>query len=49
MGKSLGIYGKMTLNPGDLFPSVIPLVLRGIRVLDALRINNAKRGFFVAP
>lgn len=48
MGKPLSIHGDMTLNPRNLFPGVIPLMLCRVRVLDTLRINDAKRGLLVA-
>lgn len=48
MGKPLSIHGDMTLNPRNLFPCVIPLMVCRVRVLDTLRINDAKRGLLVA-
>ena len=42
MGQSVCVYGNMPLNARYFLPSVVALFMSGIRVLDALRVNDAK-------
>ncbi len=49
MRQALRIDGDMTLDPGYFLAAVIPFLLRRIRVLHALCVQNAKRGFFFPP
>jgi len=44
VGDSLSIHGKMSLDPGDLFPRIVPFNVRGFGVFDALRINDDEGG-----
>ena len=47
--QALRIDHNMALDPRNLFASVVPFAFRTIAILDALRINDAKRRLLVAP
>lgn len=49
MRETLRIDRKVTLDARYLLARVVPFLLRRIGVLDALRINDAKGRFLVAP
>jgi len=49
MWQSLRINHNVALNPRNFFASVVSFAFRAIRILDALRINDAKRRLLVAP
>jgi len=40
VGNPLSVHGKMSLDPGDLFPRIVPFNVRGFGVFDTLRIND---------
>lgn len=42
VGQTLGIHGNMPLDAGHLLSGVKTLMLRGVRVLHALRVHDAK-------
>ena len=48
VGPFLGIDGNMTLDARYFFACVIPFVLCTVCIFNALRINDAKRGFLAA-
>ena len=45
----LRIDHNVTLDPRNLFAGIVPFAFRAIGILDALRINDAKRRLLVAP
>ena len=49
MWQSLRINHNVALNPRNFFACVVSFAFRAIRILDALRINDAKRRLLVAP
>lgn len=42
MRQSVRIDGNVALNPGYLLASIVALFTGSIRILDALRVNDAK-------
>jgi len=49
MWQPLRINHNVALNSRNFFASVVSFAFRAIRILDALRINDAKRRLLVAP
>lgn len=49
MRQTLRVHSDMALDAGNLLPGVIPLQLRRVRVLHALRVHDQERAAGVAP
>ncbi|MNR30967.1 hypothetical protein D3C85_1484460 [compost metagenome] len=49
MRQALCVHCDMALNAGNFLPGVIPLQLRRVRVLHALRVHDQERAAGVAP